>query len=347
MAPGAGQPRRVPLPDALAAVADAQGGPFTRGQALASGLSAWAVRRLLAEQCVELCHGVHAERVRAALALADPRRALVLRASAQVLLCEGAVLSHRTAAVAHGWPLVGGLPAVPDLTRAPRRSGDTSSVRGVRVADLPSGHRTVLGAIPVTTAARTVVDVARTQPVRRALVVADAALARGLDPGELATTAAELARWPGGRRAVEVVRGADGRAETPLESLTRWAYAEQGLPPPESQVELYGPDGQLLGRVDFLWRAQRVIGEADGMGKYDVPGSLREEKRREERLRRAGFEVVRNDWDDVWRSAGRVDLGRRVREAFSYALTRPVVAGVSFRSPSLDELRRRQHRIAA
>ena len=76
------------------------------------------------------------------------------------------------------------------------------------------------------------------------------------------------------------------------------------------------------------------------MAKYDRPGALREEKLREGWLRRCGLEVVRNDWDDVWRPAGRRDLGERVRAGFAYSSTRPVVEGVRFRVPTLAELTR-------
>lgn len=72
-----------------------------------------------------------------------------------------------------------------------------------------------------------------------------------------------------------------------------------------------------MGRVDFLWRKRRTIGEADGRGKYADDGrSLWNEKRREDRLRELGFEVVR--WAAADLSApGR--LGERVRAAFGRA----------------------------
>jgi very-short-patch-repair endonuclease len=63
-------------------------------------------------------------------------------------------------------------------------------------------------------------------------------------------------------------------------------------------VPLYDEAG-LIGRVDFLWRKHRIVGEADGRAKYDRPQVLWNEKRREDRLRAAGFEVVRWSWDDI------------------------------------------------
>jgi hypothetical protein len=99
-----------------------------------------------------------------------------------------------------------------------------------------------------------------------------------------------------------------------------------------------GVHGEFLGLVDFLWRAQRVVGEADGLGKYDGPFALQKEKLREEGLRACGLEVVRNVWDDVWTAPRRTQLGARVRQAFAFAAEKPAVPGVRFRTPSLDQL---------
>lgn len=116
------------------------------------------------------------------------------------------------------------------------------------------------------------------------------------------------------------------------------AYATGGLPLPETQVEVRAPDGTFLGLVDFLWRDQRVVGEADGLGKYDAPLALRKEKLREEGLRACGLEVVRSVWDDVWTAPASARTIARVRQAFAFAGPRPLVPGVSFRTPSLAEL---------
>ena len=330
----------MPLPAELADLAASQGAPFTRAQVLDSGLTAHATRVLLAGCCSPIGHGVWVETRVLVAARADPRQLLVLRAAARALACDGTVVSHRSALAVHGLPLLGRLPKVPELTRAPRHQHDRSSVPYLRVAALPVGQRTVVAGVPVVSTARAVVDVGRTEPLGEAVVAADAALRRGLGPAELAEVMASCAGWPGGLALPAVLSAADARADTPLESLTRLAYAEQGLPAPETQIEVLAPDGSFVGLVDFLWREQRVVGEADGMGKYDQPGALRAEKRREEALRRCGLEVVRNDWDDVWRPPGRRELGERIRAGFSYALTRPVVEGVRFRVPTLAQLNR-------
>ena len=72
-----------------------------------------------------------------------------------------------------------------------------------------------------------------------------------------------------------------------------------------------------MGRVEFLWCAQRTVGEADGRLKYATRDDLWAEKRREDALRDAGFEVVRFGWADVLH---RPEVLRdRVRRAFARA----------------------------
>lgn len=36
---------------------------------------------------------------------------------------------------------------------------------------------------------------------------------------------------------------------------------EEGLPAPDLQTEIFGPNGQLIARVDFHWKEQQTIGE--------------------------------------------------------------------------------------
>ena len=59
-----------------------------------------------------------------------------------------------------------------------------------------------------------------------------------------------------------------------------------------------------MARVDFLFRAQRVVVEFDGAVKYGGPGTqgqlaLVAEKRREDTIRRLGYVVVRLTWADL------------------------------------------------
>ena len=323
----------------LAAQARAQGGAFTRAQAVAAGYRPWEIRALLRREWLDLYRGVYVHR--ALFEAADAERRHVLRAAAR-LLATGldAAASHRSAVLVHALPLLGKPPQVPQLSRPPRRPRDRSSSSTLRVCPLPPEDLVRVDGVRVTSLARTACDVARTRPFRDAVVVADAVLRRGVPREELLAVARRCRRWPRGGDALRVAQFADGRADGPLESITRVAYAEQRLPAPETQVEVWGPDGVFLGLVDFLWREQQVVGEADGLGKYDSVLALRKEKLREEGLRACGLEVVRSGWDDAWVAPRQVQLADRVRQAIVLAAQRPLVQGVRFRVPSLEELLR-------
>lgn len=325
------------MDEKLAATAASQGGAFTRAQAEETGYRASQIRALLTDEWRLLYRGVYVER--SVWDAASPTHQHVLMAAARILTSRLApVASRRSGALVHELPLLGTPPKVPLLTRAPRHACDRSESSTLQVAPLEPSERVAVNGVPVTALPRTACDVARTSSFREGVVVADAVLRRRVPPHELLTAAERCAGWPGGPRARRVARFADGRADGPLESITRVAYALERLPRPETQIEIWSPDGDFLGLVDFLWRAQRVVGEADGLGKYDQPLALRKEKLREEGLRACGLEVVRNVWDDVWTAAARKRLAARVRQTFGFAAQHPAVPGVRFRSPSLDEL---------
>jgi very-short-patch-repair endonuclease len=179
---------------------------------------------------------------------------------------------------------------------------------------LPGRHVQVCEGVPATTRARTTVDLARWVTFRSGVVVADSALRRGCTRAELERVVADCTRWPGIRRARDVVAFADGRSESPLESISRVAIRDMGLPAPELQVGLGG--AVPVGIVDFYWEDYGVVGEADGMLKYDddEKTSLREEKLRQEALEDLGLIVVRWTWEQIWRQPDWVAM--RLRRAF-------------------------------
>ena len=103
----------------------------------------------------------------------------------------------------------------------------------------------IVDGIAVTSVARTVVDIARTVPFEQAVVVLDAALARGLVDG-LAARGGAVARPSGG--AAPRLRG--GRSRSPSrapqsvgESRSRVAIMRAGLPRPVLQWEVRDGSG--------------------------------------------------------------------------------------------------------
>jgi hypothetical protein len=161
-----------------------------------------------------------------------------------------------------------------------------------------------------TAPAWTAVEVARTLRRPRALATLDAALHRG------ACTAAE----PGaaiseqkGRRGIvnvrELMKHADGRSESPMESEARLVFIDGGLPMPELQYEIVDRCGDLW-RVDFAWPEAKVVAEYESMEWHASPEALRHDRMKTSRLQECGFTVIPIVVDDVRNE--RFELVRRI-----------------------------------
>lgn len=182
------------------------------------------------------------------------------------------------------------------------------------MAGLPDDQRTVVDGLPITTRARTLVDCARTLTDEAAVVVADSALRSGVGRADAEAVAATCLRWPGIRQARAMLGFADARADSALESRSRWRLHVQGLPPPDLQVTICDEHGRAVGEVDFAWLAQRTLLETDGRLKYTSEQVLWAEKLREDALRALGLVVVRGYWSD-----SAEELAAKVQRGFAAA----------------------------
>lgn len=275
----------------------------------------WLVKRGV---LVSLGRGLYARAAEAKELRSSPVGTSALEVVAAVAAVgPEAVGSHRDAATIHGLDLLSSRRTGVDLTRDRGLRGSRSSRPGIRLhtAALPPEHRTVRRGAPITSVARTVVDLARTSSFREGVVVADSAL-RGQQ-----TTKAELRavikacdRWPGIARARQVVEFSDALSESAFESISRVVFRDAGLPPPELQVWV-GADGIVVGRADFYWREYATIAEADGALKYADPDRAKMQLRRDAELREAGFEVVHFTWQELHINPAQVV--RSIRAAFA------------------------------
>lgn len=102
------------------------------------------------------------------------------------------------------------------------------------------------------------------------------------------------------RRAIALM---DPASESVLESISRSALRRFRLPIPECGVPVTGSDGRIYW-ADMKW--QHVLGEADGLSKYESVEVLRKEKHRQEALEQAGFRVVRWTWEEITRKPEQV-----------------------------------------
>lgn len=206
----------------------------------------------------------------------------------------------------HDLPLIGPPPRQAQLQRDPGSSAPQARSRHERIATVAADELEVVDGISVSTVARALVDFARAETLRAAVVAADAALRRGLARSDLLEVASRCAAWPNGLQGLWVARFADGLAESALESMSRVACHELGLPAPELQIEVFHGE-QLVARVDHLWRATNTIGQSDGAVKYDSRADVLRDKHQDEQLESLGFEVVRWGWDQAYRPRGVLD----------------------------------------
>ena len=278
--------------------------------------------------------GIGRQRVRTAVgagALTVLRRGIVVPTDA-----------WRTAEIAdrRRWAVEAALLAFPatHITRmGAARVDDWLTVHG---CDTPPEWIHTAGGLRMTDLVRTSIETAAGRSLRGALVVIDAAmrLAAAEHAGSSAVRAAVIdpavvgalrVRWRyavgayAGHRWVTTVRQAvelaDPAAESVLESLSRAAMIENAVPQPRCGVPLIGDDGRTYW-VDFCWDRFGLIGEADGLAKYDDPSAHLREKHRQEALRARGWEFVR--WGFAHVLPDPTVMLSRVRHALSQPPTR-------------------------
>ena len=228
---------------------------------------------------------------------------------------EDLVLAGASAVAAYGLPLVGTvLRRVEVVDGRPGRVRTSLLWRHVqrRGTEVVRVGRHLAIALP-----DSLIDLARWSGVMAGVVAMDAALHNRLCSVEAMEEALERlpATARGGPRARQAVRLADGRSESPGESMSRVRMWEHRLPKPELQVSVrVGPEFYIL---DYYWPDHEVAGEFDGRVKYrsasfgqDPEDVVWREKLREDALRASGLTVARWTWAQAWGDAGAQMLRR-------------------------------------
>lgn len=214
---------------------------------------------------------------------------------------RGSVFSHLTAARLYGLEVA---PADQVDVTVPA-DARLSARAGLRVhrAQLGRTEVTRRGGLPVTSAIRTCLDLARELPVREAVAAVDMALHQRLVRVEdLQARLEPFARRRGVRRARQVGELAEPRSESPMESRLRVILIDGGLPRPEAQVTLRdGP--RFLGRADLYYPQARLCIEYDGSTHRE---SLAEDDVRQNRLVSAGYRLLRYTAADVYGQPERI-----------------------------------------
>jgi Protein of unknown function (DUF559)/AbiEi antitoxin C-terminal domain len=265
-------------------VAEGQWGVVSRAQLLDVGVSpaaiaTWRRRRRL--------HAVQ----RGVYALGHASLGREGRRLAAVLACgPGAVLSHRTAA-AH-WGLLHTDQTRIDVT-APRGRHGAAGIRLHRSRSLDAQDTTRHQGIPVTTIARTLLDLAATaRPSELERALAQAERLQLYDHRAIE----DLIARSNGHRGTQVL--AQATTHEPRWTRNEWEAAflsltrDAGLPEPLVNDAFDAPE---LGwcEPDYHWPTHRVIVETDGWETHGTRAAFRSDRAKDAALTASGYRVLR------------------------------------------------------
>lgn len=251
-------------------------------------------------------HGIYLPREEWDAAGKERQYELYVRATVESMKVT-APLARESAAALLGLPVIGRWPTITHVVEK-AEPGGRGSAHVMRHGTKYLPEVILVDGIAVTSAVRTVVDLARMRSFASGLASADHALRHGLvSAAELEAEVERLAGTRGIQRARAVVAHADGRAESVGESLSRAQMITLAVPLPVLQEEFFNENG-FIGRTDFWWPELSLCGEFDGFVKFgrelaasdeDAREALWREKQREDRLRGLGNGMARWTWDQA------------------------------------------------
>lgn len=273
-------------------MARAQWGLVTRRQLIGAGLAKSTIdRRLTSGRLIPLHRGVYAvghRRLR--------REGFWLAA---VLAVPGSVLSHRDAA---------GLHALRPANHARvdvATSGHAAAHKGIRVHRTRTLHAddvTNISGIPVTTVARTLVDLAAVVPLDHlAKAIKEAENQRKLDSTAIQASLhrTRTRRGPGHAALKQALSEHASLATTLTRSILEAGFQrliqQHGLPKPHTNVHIEGME------VDACWLQARLVVELDGWAHHSNRQAFQRDRERDVRLQLAGYRVLRFTHHDVTR----------------------------------------------
>jgi very-short-patch-repair endonuclease len=262
----------------IARLAARQHGVVTTADLVAAGLGRGAIARRVANGGLRPLHrGVY---------LVGPLVGSRTREMAAALACDG-VVSHHAAAALWGFRPAWHGPIDVTTTRQLRPRP------GIRIHRTRHADSTRKDGVPITTAARTLLDLAAHLDLPTlARAIEEAQLQRLTTPAQLTSLNARSSGRHGARALAKALhhhhepRLTRSEAERRFLDLIRAAR----LPAPETNVRVAGYE------VDFLWRAERLVVEVDGFAYHSSRAAFERDRRKDAALTTAGNRVVRITW---------------------------------------------------
>jgi very-short-patch-repair endonuclease len=229
---------------------------------------------------------------------------------------DEAVLSHRSAAAL--WGIYGSGTGEAHVT-LPRKTRSQRSIRR-HFGALREDERDVIDGIPVTTAARTVLDLA----ADKGEVAAETALREMEYLGLYGPVSlpALLEGYPR-HRGTPIVRvcldrlrdDPGGRIRSTLEESFLPFLDEHRIPRPRLNAWISIGDHRF--QVDCLWPDARLVGELDGFASHGTKRAFRKDRKRDRRLAAHGFHTIRITEDQLLDEPSEVAADLRILLAAS------------------------------
>jgi len=283
----------------IAALAGRQWGVVTRKQLIAAGMTPTMIhRRRASGRLLPVHRGVYA--------VGHPHLRRAGRRLAALLAVGGAgetaALSHRTAAALHG--IARAAPAMIEVTTSARGAGRLAGVRIHRTNQLTPEDLSVVDGLPVTSVARTLVDLAGVVTAERlARAFSEADRLRLLDVRALhaARRRTRGRGGPGPARLDDAIaehrRQGTTLTRSSLEDAFLTLLRDANLPRPTTNAQLAGYE------VDAYWPRERLVVELDGWEFHQGRGAFQRDRTKANALLAAGYTVLRFTHDDVVRGA--------------------------------------------
>jgi hypothetical protein len=285
------------ISDRIAAgLAVAQHGCFARWQLEGRGVALTSIKRRVSDgYWVTLLPGVYA--------LAGTRDTFERRLWVGWLAVGlGALVSHEAAAELHGVPNV-----IRNRVVLVNAHGHHHRLPGVivhQLNDVLPEHRTSVDGLPITTPARTIVDLAAVvHPARLLPIVEGTHHARIASYAEVGVCMTSIARRgkPGIRhlaRVLDKLTATKGVTMSKLERLLLELILGAGLPRPVSQ---YVFAGRLFtnGCVDAAYIDAKLVIEADGRAWHTRIADVKRDRDRDNEAARQGWQTLRLLWEHI------------------------------------------------
>jgi very-short-patch-repair endonuclease len=255
---------------------------------------------------------------------------------AAALACTGSVISHRSAASLLGFGKAA--PVVVDLIPLKQRGRAIDGIKAHRVPYPTRSEWAYAHGIPVTSVARTIVDLAGTYGAKELREsVERAATERLLDLGEIEKILANGPKRRGAPCLRRVIDDWRPVAETAKHATFRSLFeakllplvAAAGLPLPRFNVPVHTADRIL--EVDLFWERERFVVEADSRKHHGIEVAFERDHRRMRELLAADYGVLPVTWREVEREAPAVFAVIRQE----LAKRRRLLAGAAKRGPTL------------